>query len=208
MGLGRILVLSPHRDDEVLGCGGTLLKHNKDLHIFYFNDHHPNVDDNQYAEEARAVREKLNASTYYSVHRNVNKLDTFPISVFVSEIEETVNQIKPKTVLVPAPDYNQDHDVVYKAAMTALRTHDKNWQVKNIWLYEQPETHSPSVASFIPHVFIPIDPSDKIELYSLYQSQVRGHRSASHLFSLAEMRGMQCGELFVEAFQIVREVRK
>lgn len=208
MGLGRILVLSPHRDDEVLGCGGTLLQHKKELHIHYFNNRHPNVERAVYDEEAKKVAEKLNASTSYSKYMEVNALEIYCITDFITEIEELINSLKPKTVFVPCLDYNQDHRVIHNATLTALRTHDRNWRVRNIWLYEQPETHSPAVTNFIPNVFIPIDITDKIELYSLYQSQIRAHRSTRHLWSLAEMRGMQCGEAYAEAFQVVREVRK
>lgn len=207
MGLGKILVLAPHRDDEVLGCGGTLLKHEKALHIHYFNDTHPDVEKDVYDAEAEKVARKLNATTSYSEYMLVNALEIYCITDFITEIEELINDLHPKTVFVPAPDYNQDHEVVYRAAMTALRTHDMNWRVKNIWLYEQPATHSPAVATFMPQLFIPIEIMDKIELYGLYESQVRQHRSTSHVFALAQMRGMQCGELFAEAFQVVREVR-
>ena len=36
--MNNILVISPHPDDETLGCGGTLLRHNSEGdHIFWLN---------------------------------------------------------------------------------------------------------------------------------------------------------------------------
>lgn len=205
---GKILVLSPHRDDEVLGMGGTLLQHGKKIHIFYFNKTHPNVDQYVYDIEAERVAKQLNASVSYSNFPRVNRLDTVPISEYITELEKLINKYKPKSIFIPCPDYNQDHRVVYNAAMTALRTHDKNWYVKNVYLYEQPETHTPAYTTFTPHLFVPIDIDWKIDLYLMYASQVREHRSTWHLRMMAGMRGMQCNQEYAEAFQIIRETKK
>lgn len=204
MKLGRVLVLSPHRDDEILGCGGTLAQLTKPISILYFNDVHPAVEQAVYDKEAAAVAESLGATTFYSHYKWVNRLDHFSIKTFVEEIEQTVALTHPKTILIPAPDYNQDHRVVYQAALTAIRTHDKNWYVPNVLLYEQPETHTPNHTTFTPNLFMPIDIDAKLGLYSLYASQVRGHRSPDHIRALASFRGMYCNQPYAEAFQVVR----
>ena len=35
MNILKILIISPHPDDETLGCGGTLLKFGKENNILY-----------------------------------------------------------------------------------------------------------------------------------------------------------------------------
>lgn len=204
--LNNVLVLSPHRDDECLGLGGTLPQCEK-LHIHYFNNHHPLVEDTTYEVEAQRVANMLGCTTSYSDYMQVNKLDQFPIAAYINEIETLINQHRPKTIFIPFPDYNQDHRVVYEAAITATRVHDQNWFVPNVLLYEQPCVIQTTRIGqqFIPQVYIPIDLGYKLELYTLYRSQQRHHRNLSFIRALAEMRGMNIvGEMYAEAFMVVR----
>lgn len=204
----KILVLAPHRDDDLLGCGGFLSTHlDKRIHIHYFNNLHPTVPVDVYDQEALNVKEALACTVSYSKHMCVNELNQFPITLFITEIENLLNTYRPDTLFIPFPSYNQDHRTVYDAAITACRT-SENWLVEVVLLYEQPETHSPthSFENFTAQLFIPIGIEDKLKLYSLYQSQIKAHRSLEHVKALATMRGMQCGVPYAEAFQIVRMV--
>lgn len=200
---GKVLMLVVHRDDECLSAGGTLLQC-KDLYLHYFNDHHPSVEDIVYDVEAELVRKTLNCSVSYSAYKQVNRLDKFPMTCLISELEDIINFFQPDTLIVPARSYNQDHRTVYDAAMTAFRVHDQNYYVKNVILAEQPETSTPTYELFIPQLYVPINIEQKLALFNLYRSQQRSHRSHEHIRSLAAMRGMQCGKPYAEAFQIVR----
>lgn len=203
----RVLLLSPHRDDEVLGCGGTLDKLSKaNVCIFYFNSVHPGVSSSTYDAEAWKLQERLGCEVRYSAYQKVNKLDVFPISNYITEIENTINDFKPDTLLIPFPSYNQDHRVVFEAAITASRPHDINHYVKNVLVYEQPETIQTNRLEprFVPHVFMPININKKLELYKIYLSQQREHRSTVHIISLAALRGSQCNRPYAEAFMTVR----
>lgn len=201
--LKKVLMLSVHRDDEVLSAGGTLAQCNE-LHIFYYNNIHPNVPITTYDEEANAVRDALKCTSSYSQFMNVNHLSDFPLTSHVTELEQLINRYKPTTIIGPVPSYNSDHRRVYEAMMTALRVHDRNWLVPIVLLAEQPESHTPAYWDFKPDVFIPIDISEKLQLYELYNSQQRAHRSRDHLIGMAIFRGMQCGHPCAEAFQSLR----
>lgn len=205
-GVESILVLSPHKDDEVLGCGGTLLQHFGTTHVLYFNTIHPNVNQTVYDAECKAVVEMLKATCSFAMYSKTNALESFPISRHVTEIETTIKLFKPETILIPFPSYNQDHRRVFEAAITASRIHDINPLVNNVLVYEQPETIQTNRISpqFVPNVFVPIDIDKKIALYELYASQVREHRSKDHLRFLAGVRGMQAGVPYAEAFMALR----
>jgi LmbE family N-acetylglucosaminyl deacetylase len=198
--LYNVLFLSPHRDDECLGAGGTLLKSDP-IHIHYFNKTHPLVDQAVYDAEAEAVKTRLGCTVSYSAGTRVNQLGQQPLTDHIREIERWVNFIKPTTVFVPVRSRNQDHQVVYDAAMVALRPHDTNWYVPNVLLYEQ---HEYMVSRTRLNTFIAIDVGNKASLFKLYVSQQRGHRTPLHIYHLAGLRGAQCNQPFAEAFEAVR----
>lgn len=203
--LDRVLVLSPHRDDEILGMGGTLPQCNS-LHIMYFNSVHPLVDQAVYDAEAKAVKRTLGCSVSYSQHTGVNHLAEIPIAHFIDEIERALNVHKPSALYIPFPSYNQDHRVIFEAAITASRPHDRNYFVPNVLVYEQPETLGTNRLEprFTPHVFIGIDIKVKLSLWELYKSQHRGHRTKKHLKHLAGVRGIQYNVKYAEAFMVIR----
>lgn len=203
--LDNVLVLAPHRDDEVLGLGGTLFRCHQ-VHIHYFNNVHPLVEQTVYDTEAAAVANALGCTVTYSQHMQVNHLEDYSTTCFITEIEDLINQHKPDTLFIPASSYNQDHRTVFDAAITAIRVHDTNWYVPNVLLYEQPETLTPYRVEphFVPHLFVPIDIEKKLALWEIYQSQHRGHRSADHLRFLAGVRGMQCHTEYAESFMSIR----
>lgn len=198
--LDNVLVLSPHQDDECLGVGGTMF-YCKKLHIHYFNYHHPNVDSLKYLSEAREVHRVLNCTTSYSDFDATNTMHLHPIAVYITQIEELVNSIKPDTIFVPAQSRNQDHRVVYESAITATRFHDTNWFVPNVLVYEQNEYMN---NLFTPNYYVSIDIEKKLELFYLYKSQQRGHRKPEHIKALATLRGMEINGDYAEAFMAVR----
>jgi len=101
--------------------------------------------------------------------------------------------------------------VVYEAAITALRPHDKNFFVKKAFVYEQPHTflwaqRPGRIDVFEPNYFVPIDIDHKVKLYNLMGSQVRSFRSPEILRSMAHLRGHQCNSAYAEAYGILRWV--
>jgi len=58
----------------------------------------------------------------------------------------------------------------------------------------------------VPNFYRRIDAERKVGLYELMPSQVRGHRSLAHVYSLAQMRGGAIGAPFAEAYHVLRWV--
>lgn len=204
------LVIAPHIDDEILGCGGIL---DNNCHVVYcgFNESHiPNRPTMQHRlKEAEVVSEFL-GFTYECLS---NKINHYQLQDLVESFEYLINKYKPLEVYLPYPSYNQDHNVVYEAALIALRPHDQNHFVNKVLVYEQPQvllwdyTHNME-GSFKPNYFVPIDIEKKIEAYTLMASQVRSFRSPEMLRSMATLRGKQCNYENAEAFQVIRMVNK
>jgi LmbE family N-acetylglucosaminyl deacetylase len=201
------IIISPHVDDDILGCGGILDE--KSLVLYCGIDDFHVVSREERLLEAKAASKILNHS-YTMLHGN--KVNKYIMSDLIDDFSNFINKHKPKQVFIPYPSYNQDHQAVYEAALIALRPHDVNFFVKEVLVYEQPHVffwdNSHSINSaFKPNYFIPIDVDKKIEAYKAMTSQNRSFRSAEHINSLALLRGGQSGCRFAEAFQAIRIVK-
>lgn len=203
----RILIASPHLDDEVLGCASML----DGAHVAYTTRTHPEFRD--VYEEHLAFRAEVNGVSLFpddfdGLHFDrINELDQLGQSVLIAYFERVVRHVMPDLVAVPAPSYNQDHRAVYDAMLTACRPHDRNWFVKKVVVYEEPETFGAlRMPPFWPTYFRPLDVDRKLALYHLYASQVRGHRSDEHIRAIAAVRGMQVNVPYAEGFEVLRWV--
>ena len=198
------LIISPHVDDEVLGCGGILSSHHFVLHCgLAENQLHGKafISRNHRIEEFQRIKHESGCSSELLDH----PVNNYLCNDLIDDFEKSVNKIKPDKIYLPNPSYNQDHKAVYDAALIALRPHDINFFVKKVLLYEQPQDFWASGRpAFNPNYFVPIDINKKISLYQKMTSQVRGHRSTKHLETIAQLRGMQANTPCAEAFEILR----
>ena len=206
--MSKKLIISPHIDDDILGCGGIM---DEQTHVLYcgMDESHlpnrPNVNDR--------LNEATNASKYLKHSFSVlnNKVNYYSIQSLIPEFESIILQHQPDQIYIPHPSCNQDHRVTYEAILTALRPHDVNFFVKKVLIYEQPHVflwdYSDNINGAIkPNYFAPIDIEKKIKAYKLMPTQVRSFRSPETLRSMAQLRGQQSNNEYAEAFQIIRWV--
>ena len=194
---GKTLIVAPHADDEVLGCHSFL---GPDCHVLYLG-----------IEDRPSTRERLEEVRRSAVKSGFrwdaldHPVNRYSVSVLIPDLERCIAEIRPATALIAQPSYNQDHRAAYDAALVALRPHDRNWFVPNVLVYEQPDSvlwkHG---AEAQPNWFRPVSIEDKLHSYSLYASQVRGHRSPDLVRALARLRGAQAGMEYAEGFTVLR----
>lgn len=205
----KTIILSPHIDDEVLGCFSSL---NEDTFIIYCgcDESHINFDwvkQRPNLEHRISELELVQKKHKFKYTILNNKVNEYKIQDLIPEFEKYINEIKPDEIYIPVPSYNQDHRVVYEAALTALRPHDVNFFVKKIFVYEQlQDLWNHNYHKFNPIYFKPINIEDKILTYQLYASQVRSFRSPEMLKSLANIRGAQSNLPYAEGFEIIRYI--
>jgi len=214
------LVIAPHIDDDVLGCGGIL---DAGTVTFYcgVDDHHI-VSRLERLDEARAVAARTGGRFYwpsleasvldqvvalYETHRLVNN---YQLPGLIADFERIINAEQPDEVYLPWPSYNQDHRAVYDAALVALRPHDANHFVRRVLAYEGSQVNYwdwalPGLV-FHPTYFMPIDIEEKLARYACMPSQVRDFRSPEALRALALLRGGEANVPAAEAFVILRWV--
>ena len=199
------LIIAPHVDDDVLGCGGIL---DKTCHVVYCGlnetglDNRPTMDDR--IKEINNVQ-SVTGHSFEIFDNLVNRYDEYKL---IGQIENVINIQKPKEVYVCHPSYNQDHKSVYNASMIALRPHDRNHFVSRVLLYEQPQVYfwNTTDRDFKANYFVGINIDKKIKVYETMKSQVRSFRSSEHIRSNSKIRGGQSNCEYAEAFEIIRWV--
>lgn len=200
------LVISPHIDDELLGPGGIL---DEKTHVVYCGYDESHLADRPTAEDRLKEAEDVAEYLGHTFELLDNKINNYSVTKLIGDLENIINIFKPDEIYIPHPSYNQDHKAVYDAAMVATRPHDRNWFVKKILLYEQPQVilWNNTNREFRPNYYVPIDIERKINAYKIMKSQVRSFRSPELLKSMAHIRGQQSNYEYAEAFEILRWIK-
>jgi LmbE family N-acetylglucosaminyl deacetylase len=203
----KILFLSPHADDEVLGGFSFLTK---DTTVIYFGIDEAHINSSWIKKRPSFEQrnfELLSLARKLGFKFKVldNKINSYVTSELIPSIEKEINEFMPDIILLPNPTYNQDHRAVYEASLVALRPHDINFFVKKVLIYEQVQDFwNHNCREFNPNYFKDLNIEDKLESYEIYASQVRSFRSSDMLKALAILRGSQSNKKFAEAFEVLR----
>lgn len=215
----RILVIAPHPDDEVLGCGGTIARHvanSDDVFLCiatsaYTPDWSEDFIKNRKIEIENSCR-ILGINKTYFLNFPTVKLDTIPQKDLNSSFSSILDQINPDIVYIPFKgDLNKDHRLIFEALLVATRP--VNSSVSRVLAYEilsETEWGNP-IENFTPNSYVDISNTleKKINSMQAYKSEIRNYphpRSPDVIRALAIKRGSEAGVKFAEAFMIIREV--
>lgn len=228
MTLKKILIISPHADDEVLGVGGTIARFAEEGHevtVAIMTGHGEGPHPLWPRESWDKVRtEALMAHKILGVSRTL--FEEMPAALVTDEPAYKVNRIvmdlistvRPDTLFVPFIfDLHKDHrDIVYACSVAWRPVNEIGKSIREIYMYETlSETHwniQPQEAGFLPNVFIDISGKHlkaKIDALACFQSQIRAFpdcRSLEAIEVLAKFRGCSVGLFAAEAFSLVREI--
>lgn len=216
----RMLVIAPHPDDEVIGCGGTILKNRAEggeAFLCVVTAAHPpewkeKIIKAKKEERAKAAK-LLGIKKSFFLDFPATKLDTVPHSELIKKISACVKEVRPESVFISHwGDLHKDHKIVFDAAMVASRPF--NTSVKRVLCYEIPSSSElvPSKETvFLPNVFVDISDflEKKLEVMKVYKTELRKHphpRSIEALRVHAKKRGTQIGVKAAEAFVLVRHI--
>jgi LmbE family N-acetylglucosaminyl deacetylase len=221
--LEKILVISPHADDEVLGCGGTLLRcakhHLETAWLLVTSVSTSNGFSKEHAEirskEISTVKNLLGISRIFEIGLKPTSLNSNCLQLLISHFERVVNDFRPTTVYLPfRGDIHSDHRIIFEAFMPFAKSFRYPF-IKKILMYETvSETDLGSnllQEHFKPNLFTEITEfiDRKIQMMRIYDSEFGDHpfpRSEDSITSLAKLRGSQAGVKFAEAFQILKIV--
>ena len=218
----RILVIAPHPDDEVLGCGGTVAKRvlaGDEAHLCVVTRAYapdwPEDEITERRKEVLKVNKILGIKKTHFLDMPTVKLDTIPQKTLNEAITRVVDMVKPQTVFLPfSYDVNRDHRIVFDAALVALRPKPDS-VTRKILCYETlsetewapPFTHT----AFVPNVYEDISETlaVKLKAMSVYKSELKEYphpRSLEAIEARAKIRGSTAGVPAAEAFILIREV--
>jgi LmbE family N-acetylglucosaminyl deacetylase len=222
----NVLVVAPHADDEVLGCGGVIAKHleaGDQVFVAVMTNAAvgaPELFDSEFIEEIRAEAKQSHAllgvtETFY-FDFPAPQLEQYPQYKIASALNQLIKEKQVNTLFIPHKgDLHLDHGVIYNSCLVAARPVPGQC-VKHIYAYETlSETewgHPTPEAVFIPRKYIPLSEQQferKLSAMSCFTSQLKDFpntRSLEAIKNLAALRGSTVGVNFAEAFDIIRSI--
>lgn len=217
-----ILVISAHPDDEVLGPGGTILRHARqgdDVTILLACCGTNLRYDSAQAGALRATSEKvarlLGARQVLFGDLPDQGLDTLTLTDVVARLERTIADVRPSAIWTHYwGDINRDHRILSEAVMVAARPYAAP-TVRSIQCFETPSSTEwgppAGLPPFHPQRFTDITATleAKLEAFAQYASETRPWphpRSREALEARARAWGSVVGVSAAEAFVVAREL--
>lgn len=223
-----ILVVAAHPDDEVLGCGGTIARHvqqGSNVTIAIMGEgvtsryeKRENADErllDQLHASSREAAATLGVTDVRYYRLPDNRFDSIPLLEVTKHVEGLIDDLDPSLVYTHhGGDLNIDHQVTFRAVLTATRTIPQN-KVEELRTFETPSSTEWSFqraeSQFRPNIFVDIEKTleTKIAAMAAYRDEVRDFphpRSAKALEAIGLRWGSVAGLRAAEAFELVRKV--
>jgi LmbE family N-acetylglucosaminyl deacetylase len=214
----NILIVAPHPDDEVLGCGGTIRKYadaGASVHVCIVTKSYEPEWSVEFIRnrpsEVRRVADILGIEKVFFLDFPTVKLDTIPQKEINEGISSVVRDVKPDTLFIPHyGDLNRDHRLVHEAALVVARP-ALGQSITRILSYETLSETEWGTTPFLPNTYEDIAGTlaKKLEAMKVYASEVKSFphpRSLKAIEILAMKRGSEVCYDAAEAFMLLRSV--
>lgn len=219
----QVLVVAPHADDEVLGCGGTIARHvahGDHVHVLVMTTGVKELFSAEYMnrlhDEMYVAHQVLGVESTKVLDFPAPHLDTISGSTLADAILEVLTMLNPETIYFPhRGDLHTDHQKVHAALLVAARPIGLQF-AKKLLTYEtlsETDWAPPSADhAFLPNVYVDITEylDRKLKAMKCYQSQLKSPphtRSLESLAALARIRGGTVNFEAAEAFMLIREIQ-
>lgn len=220
----KILVIAAHPDDEVLGCGGTLIKLSKNKESKIFVAFAADGVFGRGNEKTLKVRQKESFRVSKYINAQIlneeddqyyrfpdQQLDQSNFNEVVGWVKSLIDSKKPEVIYTHYyGDLNRDHQIVAEAVLVATRP-NKYGFIKKIYSFEINmgsinQGQALNNQMFAPNVFEKIDIIKKKKLFDKYKSEHKYWPNwQNDIETVARFRGFSAGYDSAEAFMLVRE---
>lgn len=152
-----IIILAPHIDDDIIGCGGAILKYlseNKDIYIVYLTN---SGKQGSKPEKSKVVEERKAEAINVAYALNLKKEKLFFLngedgdlinSNIDNEVKNIINSVKPDTIFMPSfLDSHNDHFAVTKMLWNLNVKNSNLFTNINLYLYECQSPNTPLYAN-------------------------------------------------------------
>jgi len=215
----NILVIAPHHDDEVIGCGGTLIKHYKKgdkIWVAYIAAGWSGVPKIKSKKRAIEIREEeaRNSAKILGINKVVFlREDDRNYSLNKGTLEKLIKiirEFKPRLIYAPHPNETDfEHRMAYQMAKEAFWISQSSYfpnlgklfdDPKSLYLYEVwTPISNPAIREDITEVI-----DKKILALKEYRSQLNDANLVDAVYGLNLYRGSMFvnSKKFAEAFQV------
>jgi|TARA_B100001964_G_scaffold158320_1_gene173864 LmbE family N-acetylglucosaminyl deacetylase len=216
----KILVVAPHPDDEVLGCGGSIARFSSagaDVQIVIITmgtkEFFPQEMIDNIQKEANEAKKILKYKKLHILDGFLPaKMDTYPQSELNETFSLIIQKIKPNILFLPhRGDLHVDHKIIHDSFLVVSRPGSNENVPSKILAYETLSETEWGLSTFSPNVFINISDyiTQKISAIKCYKSQLKDKphtRSIESIKGLARFRGGTANITNAEAFQLIRHI--
>lgn len=212
----EVVVLAPHPDDELLGCGGTMQRlaasgHNVTVVFFSGRDiTHYDEDTGEWTAvdnvvAGKEVGEMLGVDRVHALDYTMAQFNSVPHFEMNKDLEEL--ELDPDLILTSSnKDANWDHEVTFRVALVLGRPKKTRTTVLSYEILSSTEWGD---RPFDPAFYVDIGDQleTKVEAMKRYEHEIREFphpRSPESIEVTAKRRGIEAGYEAAEAFEVVR----
>lgn len=221
----KVIVISAHPDDEVIGAGGALLKHRSHGDQLYWLIVTVMTDQQGFsAERIRSrereisdVAERFGFDKVFRLNYPTMTLTDSDLVTMVPKISSIFTEVGPEIIYcLNRSDAHSDHRIVFDAVMACTKSF-RYPSIKRVLMYEciSETEFAPALPerAFLPNYYVDVSSfmEEKIDILKIYDSELGVHpfpRSEENVFALAHFRGATAGVKYAEAFQLLKFIDK
>jgi LmbE family N-acetylglucosaminyl deacetylase len=202
----KILVISPHIDDEVLGVGGYMAKKNISADVLLVNYTLERL------YEHNAMKKIIGINNTFTLYDDKDgKNDQMASVDLIKYIDNMLEFNKYDELFIPYRSHHQDHQKIHDCCLAAIRLRQDVDPVPLVAMYEYPFINdTPTTGG---HWYVDIEDTidKKVNGFLENKSQVKrkpAPLNEESVRTLAQMRGMESGCEYAEKFYILRKITK